>query len=282
MLNLGVKDEAVKKLEKGARQYDVLAEETQERALRLYELRSKSSISAITAVEKYINNLARSPKAFDKVFSNYRVEFKAFSGLTEEIKKNSFNAEVNAGSGAGAGIAAGVGAAAMLPTAALAVATTFGTASTGTAIASLSGAVATKAALAWLGGGALAAGGGGMVAGNALLALAGPIGWAIGGLAIVGSGVYMRNKNADIADEAAKHLAEIKTGTTMLRAASREILHLIEATENHISGIRSQLSALKKSTPDDYENFSSDEKVKLGALKNHVESLSALLNKKVA
>jgi hypothetical protein len=46
---------------------------------------------------------------------------------------------------------------------------TLGTASTGTAIATLSGAAATNATLAWLGGGALAAGGGGMAAGAAVL-----------------------------------------------------------------------------------------------------------------
>ena len=40
--------------------------------------------------------------------------------------------------------------------------TTFATASTGTAISSLSGAAATNATLAWLGGGSIAAGGGGM------------------------------------------------------------------------------------------------------------------------
>ena len=60
------------------------------------------------------------------------------------------------------------------------IATTFGVASTGTAISALSGAAATNAALAWLGGGALAVGGGGMAAGNAFLALAGPVGCAIG------------------------------------------------------------------------------------------------------
>lgn len=60
-----------------------------------------------------------------------------------------------------------------------AVATTFGTASTGTVIASLSGAAAHHAALAWLGGGALSAGGAGMaggamvLSGGALLAVVG-------------------------------------------------------------------------------------------------------------
>ena len=59
------------------------------------------------------------------------------------------------------------------------VATTFGVASTGTAISALSGAAANSAALAWLGGGALAAGGGGMSAGTAFLGLAGPVGWTM-------------------------------------------------------------------------------------------------------
>jgi len=63
------------------------------------------------------------------------------------------------------GVSAGVGTA--LGTWALV--TTFGAASTGTAIASLSGAAATNATLAWFGGGAIAAGGGGMAAGTAVI-----------------------------------------------------------------------------------------------------------------
>lgn len=51
----------------------------------------------------------------------------------------------------------------------MALVVTYGTASTGTAIASLSGAAATKASIALLGGGAVSAGGGGMAAGAAVL-----------------------------------------------------------------------------------------------------------------
>ena len=83
----------------------------------------------------------------------------------------------------------GVSVAAMGPTAAMGIATTFGVASTGTAISSLSGAAATNAALAWLGGGTLATGGGGIAGGTALLALAGPVGWSIAGVSLVGSAV---------------------------------------------------------------------------------------------
>jgi len=60
-----------------------------------------------------------------------------------------------------------------------------GTASTGTAIGSLSGAAATSASLAWWGGGAVAAGGGGMAVGAAVIS---------GGVIVVGAaaaiGVY--------------------------------------------------------------------------------------------
>ena len=95
----------------------------------------------------------------------------------------------NAGAGA-TGATAGVAVASLGPTAAMGIAYTFGVASTGTAISSLSGAAATNAALAWLGGGAIAANGGGMAAGSAFLAMFGPIGWSIAGVSILASGFF--------------------------------------------------------------------------------------------
>jgi predicted alpha/beta-hydrolase family hydrolase len=52
----------------------------------------------------------------------------------------------------------------------LAFAFMYGTASTGTAVSTLSGAAATNAALAWWGGGSLAVGGGGIGGGTAVIA----------------------------------------------------------------------------------------------------------------
>lgn len=69
---------------------------------------------------------------------------------------------------AAAGLA-GVGAGAAFSTGALSLAMIYGTASTGTAISTLSGAAANSAAMAWLGGGSVAAGGGGAAAGSAVL-----------------------------------------------------------------------------------------------------------------
>lgn len=69
-----------------------------------------------------------------------------------------------------------------------------GTASTGTAIASLSGAAAHNAILAWFGGGALAAGGGGMAAGTLTLG-------AIVALPIVLFSAYKTHSKADEIEE---------------------------------------------------------------------------------
>lgn len=73
--------------------------------------------------------------------------------------------KIKSGVGAAAGTAEAIGG----QVATMSIATTFGTASTGTAISTLSRAAATNAATAWLGGGALAAGGGGMAAGATVL-----------------------------------------------------------------------------------------------------------------
>lgn len=109
----------------------------------------------------------------------------------EKINQTYKAAEIKIiGSGA-IGVSAGTTVAVMGPSIAMGVATTFGTASTGTAISTLSGAAATNAAMAWLGGGALTAGGGGMAAGNVFLGLTGPIGWSIIGFGIISTGIMV-------------------------------------------------------------------------------------------
>ncbi len=143
------------------------------------------SLNSIQEVFDRIRNVPSEKRLEYENLKKIRLEWKREAEKIESDYKKA--AIKNVGNGA-AGVAAGVGVAALGPTAAMGIATTFGVASTGTAISALSGAAATNAALAWLGGGALAAGGGGMAAGNALLALAGPVGWAIAGVAILGSG----------------------------------------------------------------------------------------------
>lgn len=115
----------------------------------------------------------------------------------EELKDVSVGAGILLGGlgGAAAGTAGGFAAAGAATSAVMAL----GTASTGTAIASLSGAAATNATLAALGGGALAAGGGGIALGTTILgATTLGVGLLVGGAIFNFTG----SKLSDQADEA--------------------------------------------------------------------------------
>lgn len=119
----------------------------------------------------------------------------------EDLKKVSVGAGVLLGGlgGAAAGTAGGFAAAGATTAAVMAL----GTASTGTAIASLSGVAATNATLAALGGGAIAAGGGGIALGTTILgATTLGVGLLVGGMIFNATGSKLSNK----ADEAWKQM----------------------------------------------------------------------------
>jgi hypothetical protein len=282
MFKKNLKKQAIEKLKKASEVYASNVIEVQEEAGELFNLRQKSGVDVIQPVQDYINQLANSPKEFDKSFSAYKVEFKEFNDLIDEFNADAVNTDFKTGGTTAAGVVAGAGVAALMPSVAMAIATTFGTASTGTAIASLSGIAATNAALAWLGGGALAAGGAGMAGGTAFLALAGPIGVGIGAVSLIGGGLYASSKNKKIVQEANCKREEIETANAMLNAAKLEISEISTLTVKHRNGVQKLIEELKDSTHKDYSVFSDEAKQKLGALINHINALSALLNRKVA
>ncbi len=181
----------------------------------------------------------------------------------------------SAGSGA-AGVGAGVAVVALGPSAAMGIATTFGVASTGTAISSLSGAAATNAALAWLGGGAAAAGGGGMAAGNALLALAGPVGWAIAGVALLGSGILLL-----VADNEKRQLESIFThisqrDTKSYDLATVEINERVKRITNETGLLDSAIGRIQ-ACGTDYELMTEAQQYELGSYVNLMEASTQLL-----
>jgi len=290
MLNGDLKNKALANLKAADKEYQTVAADVTKKAAELYEKRKATAEQVIQACEEYVNTLANSPKEFDKSVSEFKVEFVKFTKVVEQIKTDADKAAKVSGSMAGVGSVAGVGVATgvatFAPTAAMAIATTFGTASTGTAISALSGAAATNAALAWLGGGALAAGGGGMVAGQALLALAGPVGWAIGGTVIVGSlvGSFFLDghNNVEIAKKANEETVKIKAKTASLKTAKEEIARLLALTQQHTDGVVTRLNFLKIDAPNNYQHFSNQQKLELATLINNIQALSKLLNKKLS
>ncbi len=278
MLNFDVKDKTLKALKIAVEEHELTREKVKQLSINLFQQRQRVSSEVIYAAELYVNVLANSPKEFNKAVSEFRYQVNCFLNTVQELeRKSSVSTAVSAGSGA-AGVAAGVGVAAFGPTAAMAIATTFGTASTGTAIASLSGAAATNAALAWLGGGALAAGGAGMAAGNALLAMAGPVGWSIGGVALVGSGVFMNMNNAKIAEEATEKYLEIEEEIISFKRAEQEIDKFASQTKKQASACLETLDYFLKKAPKNYQLFSQKQKELLSSLINCIHSLSQLLN----
>ncbi|EPV7326741.1 TPA: hypothetical protein ACPT3S_005242 [Klebsiella pneumoniae] len=280
MLRGSERETALSKLKKATDLYEIQAKGTQEEITNLFLLRQKCSEQLITHVENYVSQLANKPKEFDKSWSELKAEIVEFDNVVEKLEEEYRTSHVGKGT-ATAGVAVGAGVAAFAPTAALAVATTFGTASTGTAIATLSGAAATNAALAWLGGGALAAGGGGMSAGGALLALAGPIGWGIGVAGIAGGTLLARRKNGKIIDKAQQEERHIRAKTSELLVMERGANKLKALTSEHYHGTESIIDGLEKTAPRDYNQFDAHQKDQLGALINHIHALSKLINKKI-
>ena len=214
--------------------------------------------------------------------TDFRAEANGFTAHVEQVKATAARSDKVAGGTGGTVTLAGVGVAALGPSAAVAVATAFGTASTGTAISALSGAAATNAALAWLGGGAVVAGGGGMAAGNALLALAGPVGWTIAGVALAGSAVYLHAKNGEAAREANEHRLEVEGEIRALELATQTVDTTAEQTATFTQGVLAELAWLAENAPVAYGEFEETHKQRLQVLINQVQSLSVLLRKEVS
>jgi hypothetical protein len=279
MFNSKLKKTAISSFEASVERYKQIAEKTQSLSTELMLERQKS-VQAIKNVERFVNSLANTEKNFDKDFGQIKVFISKFKEASD-FKAESLNATKVGGSIAGTGAAAGIGVAAFGPTAAMAIATTFGTASTGAAISSLSGAAATNAALAWLGGGALAAGGGGVSAGTALLGLAGPIGWTIGGVALIGSVSLAIIKNKKIADKAHAEKAKVEEIIRKFTGFNNEIKEIEDLTIIHTKGLSKSLDAITALNKQNYLDYTSDEKLALGALVNNTLSLAKLLDRTV-
>jgi len=100
---------------------------------------------------------------------------------------------------------------------AVGIATSIGTASTGTAIASLSGAAAENAILAWFGGGALTAGGGGIALGSAVLSgiVAGPV--------IFSVGISLSKAGEKALTQARKFESQVKTEVKKMEILRKEM-----------------------------------------------------------
>lgn len=278
-LNISAKKDAKAKLEKLVSDHNY---ETQRLTEEFVELQSEREqlVVYLRQVESIINAIKNTPERFNKDIQTLSLSLERYDKLLKEAENASADIQKGAGAGLAAGLATGGAVAAFGGTALTAVAMSIGTASTGAAISGLTGAAATNAALAWLGGGAVAAGGAGMAGGSALLALTGPIGWAIGGASAIATGIWARGKNADAAEDMLKQAASVQAGINSVKAITSEVRErtkLVTRTYVDLSGRISVAS----SWPDDFDDFTDSQVDLAGALVNNALSAEKILNSKL-
>lgn len=266
-------------LEESVTEYNDTYTLMNDKGVQLYVERSRA-VDTVEFVETLVNSIANRPKSFDSDFEEIDSARKQFKESLD-FANQELQAARTAAAGAGAGLAAGASVAFMAPTAAMWIATTFGTASTGAAISTLSGAAATNAALAWLGGGAMAAGGGGMAAGHALLALAGPVGWTIAGASLLSSILIFSNQKAKLNKQKNEEIQSIKDNTEIVKELDARIAVILDETIRIRNGLNDTLKKALALYDADYLSLSDEQKLLLGTLVNNTKALSAMFVKTV-
>lgn len=278
MFNEGLKDRAIRDMERANDKYVAAFRMAVQGMDRLYASRRRA-VNNIMDVERYVIALANKPRGFETRIGEINVRYKKFNDQIEEIKQLG-EQEHNSNGGTYGMMLAGLGGMAFTPTATMAVAMTFGTASTGTAIASLSGVAATNAALAWLGGGSILAGGAGIAGGETVLAMAGPVGWAIGGATLVGSALLKTKSNTDIANKAEDATRTILKETERMKEVQARVQGWMNETIKLSVELSRKLMILRWKK--DYDLYTESEKNELAILMNMTETLSKKLGDKIS
>lgn len=271
------KKELDEELEKAVAVYNKEYNTLSDTGIALFYQRKKT-IDLIDNVEFLINSIANHPKEFDKKIKEIKViknNFKQICDFTkkelEQVQKSAFTA--------GVGVTGGLAVTSLAPSAAMWVATTFGTASTGTAISALSGAAANSAALAWLGGGSIATGGAGVTGGQALLALAGPIGWSIAGATLLTSIILLSNNKRKIDKEKKDEIEKIKTNTGKIVEQSNSIKILLEENNAlYVNIVKNYQKALYIFNMD-YTIMKEEDKFLLGSIVNETKAIAKSIEK---
>lgn len=221
------------------------AKRMQRRAINKFEENNKKTTKQMDSIGETELSILSSFEEFADLMENIqgRPEFKKYS--KEDIKLPEYTAEelreVSAGAGvlmgglggAAAGTAGGFAAAGATTSAVMAL----GTASTGTAIASLSGAAATNATLALLGGGTIAAGGGGVALGTAVLGGATlGVGLLVGGMIFNVTGSKLSEK----ADEAYSQARKTEKSVDEIVGYLKELYESAKSFEDCLKEVKEQ------------------------------------------
>lgn len=205
-------------------------EKQHEKNITRFEVQSEETTAVMDELGLLELNILKSFEGFSELIEKIqnRPEFQAFEKDGVEIpkydKEKLKSVSVGAGallggiSGAAAGTAGGFAAAGAAASAVMAL----GTASTGTAISTLSGVALTNATLAALGGGSLAAGGGGMALGTVVL------GGTTLGIGLLVGGIIFNATGGKLSGKADEAYAQMKKAEKNIN----EICNYLKALKN--------------------------------------------------
>ena len=283
-IKAGVDANEAKKLNEGANQ-------AVQEATDMINRQRKACGTALNELGKEkIFVLNHSMKSFLDSFKKIKnVDFRTSEGLDElsrmHLDQNSFEDMEKMVQFAGAlagGAAAGTAGGALAAFGAYGAAQALATASTGTAIASLSGAAATNATLAFFGGGSLAAGGLGMAGGAAVLGglVAGPALLIMG--CIAGAAAHKNLEKAQTnslqAQQAVEQLSAGAKQCELIRRRTYLFYILLARLDSYFLPLIYQMEDILKTEGDDYRNYSSDSRKVIASCASVAVSIKSVLD----
>ena len=271
----GINNDANNKIELAATKLDILRKQCGESLNDLGELK----------IFVLNNGINRFLETFSKIKN---VDFKESEGLLEikklKIDQKEFDElatmtkfSLSLVEGGVAGVTGG----ALAAFGAYSAATTFATASTGTAIATLSGAAASNATLAFFGGGSLAAGGLGMAGGTAVLGglVAGPALLVMGIITSAKAGKNLQEAYANKA-KAEEICAELEVGAEQCIAIRRCYMYysLLTRLDSYLLPLQYKMEEIMENEGLDYSKYSAESKKSIAAVVSTVSSIKAVLD----
>lgn len=282
MFNFSLKKDALEIHQKAVDRYNDSYDQMCSACDMLYTSR-ECALGQITYIEILVSSIAHRPKEFDKQLGQIKQHILLFH-QTQEYADEAYKEAVKSGVGIFAGVATGGAIATATPHVAMSIATTFGRATTGRAISTLSGNAAKRAALGWIGrktGGIATKGvvaGSGLASGKAFLALLGNIGWGVSAVTTTYSLISMTSKNKKISENAINEAKEIMFAREILCESTEKINQLQAMTQKLTSELKAQAENLSHCRDMDYLSLCEEIQLLLGALVNNTLSLAALLN----
>ena len=240
------------------------------------------NLNRMQALFDHIRNMPIEQKLKYEKLKTIRLSWKNQADKIESDYEAAFKGGIKKGA---AGASAGIAMAALGPTAAMGVATTFGVASKvglealdeglGVTVDGID-VVALAAEDVEADEVEIAAGGGGMIAGEAFLAMFGPLGWAIAGVAAVTSGILLIKNKKDQTKLEGIYTLVAKRDTKSYDLAAVELDERIVRIQNESRMLTDATSSIL-TFGQDYEKMTEAQQYALGSYVNLMEASTQLL-----